>query len=162
LPATGREIFEIADDEMEIGMGLHGEPGVERTKLLSADETVARMIPQIIADLSAMFGSAVTAVQARGKAGEGDKTMVDALAPAARALQAAAADRVGPREALRMAAKAAAEGAEGTRTMLARAGRARYQGEKSVGHIDAGAASIALIFRVLAEVAAGAESGAQP
>jgi len=32
--ATGREIFEIADDEMEIGMGLHGEPGVERMKPL--------------------------------------------------------------------------------------------------------------------------------
>ena len=51
LPATGKEIFEIADDEMEIGMGLHGEPGVERIKLLNADETIDRMIPRIIDDL---------------------------------------------------------------------------------------------------------------
>lgn len=51
LPATGKDIFSIADDEMEIGMGLHGEPGVERIKLLSADETVERMIPRLVADL---------------------------------------------------------------------------------------------------------------
>ena len=51
LPATGNEIFEIADDEMEIGMGLHGEPGVERLKLLRADKTVERCVPRIIEDL---------------------------------------------------------------------------------------------------------------
>jgi len=51
LPATGKEIFEIADDEMEIGMGLHGEPGVERTKLLTADETMERVLPRILDDL---------------------------------------------------------------------------------------------------------------
>jgi dihydroxyacetone kinase-like protein len=51
LPATGKEIFAIGDDEMEIGMGLHGEPGLERTKLLSADETMQQIVPRIIADL---------------------------------------------------------------------------------------------------------------
>ena len=51
LPATGEEIFEIADDEMEIGMGLHGERGFERGKLLTADETVERVLPRIVEDL---------------------------------------------------------------------------------------------------------------
>ena len=51
LPATGKEIFDLPDDAMEVGMGLHGEPGVERTTLLSADETVARIVPRIVADL---------------------------------------------------------------------------------------------------------------
>jgi dihydroxyacetone kinase-like protein len=51
LPATGSEIFEIADDEMEIGMGLHGEPGVERIKLVTADEAVERILPRVIDDL---------------------------------------------------------------------------------------------------------------
>lgn len=42
LPAVGKPGFELADDEIEIGMGIHGEPGVERTKVLSARETVGR------------------------------------------------------------------------------------------------------------------------
>jgi phosphoenolpyruvate---glycerone phosphotransferase subunit DhaK len=62
LPATGTEIFFIADDEMEIGMGLHGEPGVERIKLLSADETVERIIPRLIADLPYKRGDEVILV----------------------------------------------------------------------------------------------------
>ena len=62
LPATGSEIFEIADDQMEIGMGLHGEPGVERIQLLSADETVARVLPLIIEDLPYQRGDEVVLV----------------------------------------------------------------------------------------------------
>jgi phosphoenolpyruvate---glycerone phosphotransferase subunit DhaK len=62
LPATGKEIFEIADDEMEIGMGLHGEPGVERTKLMSADETMERILPRIIDDLPFEDGDEVVLV----------------------------------------------------------------------------------------------------
>jgi len=62
LPATGKEIFEIADDEMEIGMGLHGERGVERIKLLTADETVERILPRIIEDLPYRSGDEVVLV----------------------------------------------------------------------------------------------------
>ena len=62
LPATGEEIFEIADDEMEIGMGLHGEPGVERTKLLTADETMERVLPRIVEDLPYEAGDEVVLV----------------------------------------------------------------------------------------------------
>jgi len=62
LPATGEEIFEIADDEMEIGMGLHGEPGLERIKLLTADETMARVIPRIVEDLPYQQGDEVILV----------------------------------------------------------------------------------------------------
>ncbi len=62
LPATGEEIFQIADDEMEIGMGLHGEPGMERIKLLTADETMARVIPRIVEDLPYQQGDEVILV----------------------------------------------------------------------------------------------------
>jgi dihydroxyacetone kinase-like protein len=62
LPATGKEIFEIADDEMEIGMGLHGEPGVERTKLMPADETMERVLPRILEDLPYGDGDEVVLV----------------------------------------------------------------------------------------------------
>jgi dihydroxyacetone kinase-like protein len=51
LPATGREIFDLPDDKMEVGMGLHGEPGVARIDLLSADRTVERIVPLIVRDL---------------------------------------------------------------------------------------------------------------
>jgi phosphoenolpyruvate---glycerone phosphotransferase subunit DhaK len=62
LPATGNDIFEIGEDEMEIGMGLHGEPGAERLKLLSADETVERMIPRLVEDLPYQAGDEVILV----------------------------------------------------------------------------------------------------
>jgi dihydroxyacetone kinase-like protein len=104
------------------------------------------------ADLARMLAAGVEAVKARGKAVEGDKSMLDALAPASRALEEAAARGADARTALKEAAAAAAAGAESTRAMVARVGRARYQGERSVGHLDAGAASVALIFRVLAEL----------
>jgi dihydroxyacetone kinase-like protein len=51
LPATGREIFDLPDDKMELGMGLHGEPGVARIDRLSADQTVERIVPLIVRDL---------------------------------------------------------------------------------------------------------------
>jgi dihydroxyacetone kinase-like protein len=51
LPATGKEIFDLPAGKMEVGMGLHGEPGVARIDLLSADRTVERIVPTIVADL---------------------------------------------------------------------------------------------------------------
>lgn len=62
LPAMGREIFTLPEDEMEIGMGLHGEPGLERLKLLPADETVELLVPRIIEDLPYVRGDRVVLV----------------------------------------------------------------------------------------------------
>ncbi|MEQ8675401.1 MAG: dihydroxyacetone kinase subunit DhaK [Aggregatilineales bacterium] len=50
-PVTGEIMFEIADDEMEIGMGVHGEMGMGRQKIVSAEETIDLMLPPIIDDL---------------------------------------------------------------------------------------------------------------
>jgi phosphoenolpyruvate---glycerone phosphotransferase subunit DhaK len=50
IPEVGRPNFSIADDEMEIGMGIHGEPGVRRTKLRPADEIVDEMLEKIFTD----------------------------------------------------------------------------------------------------------------
>jgi dihydroxyacetone kinase-like protein len=55
IPAVGKPNFTIADDEMEIGMGIHGEPGIERTKLKKADEVATIMVERVINDLP--FGS---------------------------------------------------------------------------------------------------------
>ncbi|MGQ0777639.1 MAG: dihydroxyacetone kinase subunit DhaL [Pseudonocardiales bacterium] len=86
----------------------------------------------------------------RGKARAGDKTMVDALAPAVDALEGALAGgaRLGP--ALWAAARAADAGRDATAPMLARKGRASYLGERSVGHQDPGATSAALLVAAAA------------
>jgi dihydroxyacetone kinase-like protein len=106
------------------------------------------------AELAEMFAAGLEAVQLRGKAKPGDKTMVDALAPAAEALREADEKGLSVQEALDLAHRAAREGMERTREMKARVGRARYQGEKAVGHIDAGAASVVVILASLARTAA--------
>lgn len=51
IPAAGKPTFEIAEDEMEIGMGIHGERGIKREKLRTADEIAEFMTERIIADL---------------------------------------------------------------------------------------------------------------
>lgn len=51
LPATGKHIFELADGDMEIGMGIHGEPGVRRGKLEKADKVVDEIMSYILPDL---------------------------------------------------------------------------------------------------------------
>ena len=55
-PATGAPFFDLGDDEMEVGMGQHGEAGTGRMKLQSADETAAMMTDQLLADLEAKAG----------------------------------------------------------------------------------------------------------
>lgn len=107
------------------------------------------------AGLGLVLRTALEAVQRLGQAEPGDKTMVDALIPAVDAYDRAlvgGADLVG---ATRAAADAARAGAEATVPLLARRGRASYLGERSIGHEDPGAASTALIFRALADVADG-------
>jgi dihydroxyacetone kinase-like protein len=104
----------------------------------------------------AALDAAAGGISALGKATEGEKTMLDALFPAARAARAAL-DAGGDLVAVTAAARdAAAEGAAATIPMLATKGRASYLGERSVGHQDPGATSSALLLTVLADVAAGA------
>ena len=88
------------------------------------------------------------------KANLGDKTMMDALIPAVEALQAAASGGDSAAAALAKAADAAHAGAESTKALRARFGKARNLGDRSLGHQDPGATSIALLFRGLAEGAA--------
>lgn len=59
IPAVGEPNFTIAEDEMEIGMGIHGEPGIERTKLKKADEVAAIMADKVINDLPFKSGDEV-------------------------------------------------------------------------------------------------------
>jgi phosphoenolpyruvate---glycerone phosphotransferase subunit DhaL len=85
-------------------------------------------------------------VVARGKAEAGDKTLYDALAPAVAALETAISAGADKGTALKLAESAAADGRDRTIPMLARKGRASYLGERSVGHQDPGATTIALLM----------------
>ena len=108
-------------------------------------------------DLTALaqaLEAALAGVQQLGAAREGDKTMVDALAPATRALAKAVAEGATQADALAAVAAAAAEGAAATVSMEARKGRASYLGPRSVGHEDPGAASTVLILAALRDAAA--------
>jgi dihydroxyacetone kinase-like protein len=108
---------------------------------------------------SAAFAAALRAgvdgLAARGRAERGDKTMLDALAPACDALDAALAHGEPLEEALRAAADAAARGRDATAPMIARKGRASYLGERSAGHQDPGATSAALLMQAAATTLTG-------
>jgi dihydroxyacetone kinase-like protein len=104
------------------------------------------------AGLGAALRAGLESIQDLGRAVEGDKTMVDALAPAVAAYEAEL-DRGGDGAACAAAAaRAAAEGAAATVPLQARKGRASYLGARSVGHEDPGAASMTLVLRALADV----------
>ncbi|MDA0160633.1 dihydroxyacetone kinase subunit DhaL [Solirubrobacter ginsenosidimutans] len=101
------------------------------------------------AQLAAALDAALAAIQELGAAEVGDKTIVDALAPAVVALRTALGAGEPLVLALEAAAAAAEEGARATVPLQARKGRASYLGERSIGHQDPGATSTALIMRAL-------------
>ena len=96
-------------------------------------------------------------VVARGKAEPGDKTMLDALAPACDALDAALAEGRPLGAALTAAAAAAGAGRDATVPLVARKGRASYLGERSAGHQDPGATSTALLLDAAVTALSGGE-----
>lgn len=100
----------------------------------------------------------LSAVQTLGAAVEGDKTMVDAYAPALGGLERSLRSGASLATALAEAAEAAREGMRATIPMQARKGRASYLGARSVGHQDPGATSTALLFAALAKAAEGVSS----
>lgn len=94
------------------------------------------------ADMDAVLAAGLAGVKQRGRAAVGDKTMVDALQPAVESF-CAAEDLAA---AWGAAASAAQLGAEATKPLLARQGRAKFIGERAIGRQDAGATTIALLF----------------
>jgi dihydroxyacetone kinase-like protein len=99
--------------------------------------------------VASILQAAVQGVQTRGKAVAGDKTMLDALIPAAEAAHGAAASGGSAADVLRAACAAADAGARSTSSMIAKRGRAAKLGERTRGHQDAGATSTALILRTI-------------
>jgi dihydroxyacetone kinase-like protein len=109
--------------------------------------------------LAVILRNGVEGLKARGKAQPGDKTMVDALEPAARALEGKAGESGAPGELLRSAASAAERGMKATVPLVAKKGRASYLGERSAGHQDPGATSAYLMIEALACAVCRFENG---
>jgi dihydroxyacetone kinase-like protein len=105
-------------------------------------------------EVAAALRAALDGVVELGAANEGDKTMVDALAPAVRALDEALSAGDTLAGGLAAAARAAEDGAKATIPLQARKGRASYLGERSVGHQDPGATSAAIILVALEQAVA--------
>lgn len=99
---------------------------------------------------AAYLEAATASIAQRGQVGPGDRTMLDALGPAATALRAALDAGEAPSEAAREAASAADEGAHATATMPAKVGRAGWLAERAAGNEDAGARLVALALAAAA------------
>jgi dihydroxyacetone kinase-like protein len=100
------------------------------------------------------FAQGVESVKLRGRADAGEKTMLDVLIPVAQSLQKSAAASSGLKETLAEIVKAAEAGVEATRNMIATKGRASFLGERTLGHIDAGAKTAQLMIAAIASSAA--------
>lgn len=97
------------------------------------------------------FSQGVEAVKLRGKAQAGEKTMLDVLIPVAETLLQSSQNKLSLSETLANVRQVALEGVESTRNMIATKGRASYQGEHSLGHIDAGAKTCQLMICTIAD-----------
>ncbi|MFN8371406.1 MAG: dihydroxyacetone kinase subunit DhaL [Anaerolineae bacterium] len=100
-------------------------------------------------DMLAMWQAGLDGVIQRGGAHVGDKTIVDALEPAVAAFADAVQKRLPVSVAFEAAAAAARFGAIKTIDRVAKHGRAKFSGERSLGHLDAGAVSVSLLFETL-------------
>jgi phosphoenolpyruvate---glycerone phosphotransferase subunit DhaL len=143
-----------------VGMALVGSVGgaggpLYGTLFMQMGSASAGAAEVDLARFAEMIDAAVKGVQMRGKAEVGDKTMVDALAPARDVLNEAARNGSSVTEGLAEAVKAAQQGMEATTPLVARKGRASYLGERSAGHQDPGATSSYLLLKTAAEAMTG-------
>ncbi len=125
-------------------MKVGGASGPLYGSLLMAMGDAARERPATVAEAAAMLAAGINAVKMRGKSDAGAKTMLDVLIPVQQAL-AAGGGIAGIRA-------TADRSVEATRDMLATKGRAAFLGERSIGHIDPGARSSALLIHAVCDV----------
>lgn len=118
---------------------------------IAASKTLGAKDEMDLAELCTTLEVMLNDMMKRGKAERGWKTMIDALAPAVDAFNDGLAEGIPEKELLENVAKAAENGAESTREMEAIRGRANYQANKGVGHLDPGAVTMAYQLRALAD-----------
>lgn len=157
LQAQSAEIAQLdwAAALQKIGMTLMSTVGGASGSLYGTlFVTMSKALREKIVDqqtFAAAFAQGVESVKLRGRADAGEKTMLDVLIPAAQSLQKSAAASQGLKDVLADITTAAETGVEATRNMLATKGRASFLGERTLGHIDAGAKTAQLMISAIAE-----------
>jgi phosphoenolpyruvate---glycerone phosphotransferase subunit DhaL len=121
------------------------------TAFLEAGATAGDQPSLEPAALGPMLAAAADAIARRGRCTVGDKTILDALRPAADAFARATATGQSPANSMGAAVRAASQGMRSTRRLVARRGLALRLGERSIGHLDPGAVSCALLLRALGD-----------
>ena len=121
------------------------------TAFMKAGAVVAGKYDVDISDFLSCMKAAIDGVMMRGRATQGEKTMLDSMIPALQAMESAYADGLSVKETLEAGVAAANSGVEYTKTIIATKGRASYIGERSLGHQDPGATSFTDLLDVIAK-----------
>jgi phosphoenolpyruvate---glycerone phosphotransferase subunit DhaL len=137
---------------MALVMKVGGASGPLYGSLLMSMGKAAGEVPTDARGLAEIWAEGIEAVKRRGKSDAGEKTMLDTLVPALGALRSAAADGLAPGDILARVRAAADDGAAATQPMKATKGRASYLGGRSIGHLDPGAQSSALLIGAVCDV----------
>jgi dihydroxyacetone kinase-like protein len=147
---TVNDVFITTGMAMMMSMG--GASGVIfGTMFLGKVKDMEPMEKLDLNSLAKIIEDALEAIKTRGKAQVGDKTMVDALEPASKALNEAKEKSVDLLSGLKMAEESAQKGVESTKDLVAKFGRAKSLLERAKGYQDAGATSVYIIFKSMRE-----------
>ena len=120
------------------------------TALMRAAKVAGARPEMPLAEAPMLIVAMAEGIRSRGKAEAGEKTMVDVWTPAAAAIEQGMASGLPVCEIMARTRDAAAAGAESTKAMVATKGRSSRLGERSLGHMDPGAASAAMVLDVIA------------
>jgi dihydroxyacetone kinase-like protein len=146
--ATGSAVFNDAAAAFLDAVGastgpLYASAFLQAAKVLEKNDTLS------LENQAAIVDAMTTGIRERGKGQRGDKTMLDAWIPATEAAINAPTDWTDAAEMWTCITQAAQVGANATRSMVAARGRAARLGERSLGHIDPGAASAVIVLRAM-------------
>lgn len=148
--ATPTDVFNTAAKSFLNAVGASSGP-LYATAFLRAGAAFKGKESVELDDAPGLIEAMARGIEERGKAEMGDKTMIDAWKPAAIAVAQAREEKWPVKDALSAARRAAEDGAEATKAMVAGKGRASRLGERSLGHTDPGAASAAIIVAEICE-----------
>ena len=156
LPTLGRGGADIGTLLAQAGMAFNRAAAstfgaLLATAFMRAGKELRGLGEVGLTELIRGFEAALLGIKERGKAEVGDRTMLDALAPAVSAMKEAEREGQGLPQAMRMAADAALKGAQGTVGKVPRFGRAAWVGQRAAEVQDPGATAVALMLRSLAE-----------
>ena len=160
LAVLPKDSENIGDALKKTGMTLLSKVGgasgpLYGTAYMQAGKVLAGKTSLTPEDGKAVFEAVIAGIQKRGKAVKGEKTMLDAIIPASEAYAAAIDGGSSAADALDAMCKAAEEGVEYTKTIIATKGRASYLGDRSIGHQDPGATSATITMQSIRDFIKG-------